>query len=102
MRTFTMTVDGVAVSSPTTFDVIDPTDETVLASAPECTDEQLDHAVAAARKAFPAWAATPFAERQAALIAMADVVDANADELHRLVTAEQGKPLAMAAAVWPG
>ena len=98
MRTFTMTVDGVAVSSPTTFDVIDPTDETVLASAPECTDEQLDHAIAAARKAFPAWAATPFAERQAALIAMADVVDANADELHRLVTAEQGKPLAMAAA----
>jgi len=52
--------------------------------------------IAAAKAAFPAWAAKPIAERRALLHKMADVIDANADEIARLLTLEQGKPLMFA------
>jgi acyl-CoA reductase-like NAD-dependent aldehyde dehydrogenase len=55
---------------------------------------QLDDAVAAAKAAFPAWRKTTMEERRAVLNRIADVIDANADELARLLTLEQGKPLA--------
>jgi aldehyde dehydrogenase (NAD+) len=95
--TFTMTIGGVAVPGTSSFDVIDPADGSVAAAAPECTREQLDAAVAAARAARTGWAAVPFGQRQRLLLRMADVVDAHLDELSRLVTAEQGKPLEIAA-----
>jgi aldehyde dehydrogenase (NAD+) len=53
----------------------------------------LDEAVAAARAAFPAWAATPIAKRREALLAIAGTVAANGEDLKRLLTAEQGKPI---------
>jgi aldehyde dehydrogenase (NAD+) len=90
---FTMTIDGRAVPVGATFDVLNPANETVIAKAPDCTREQLDEAIASARKAFPKWAATPFAERKAALLAMAGVLAANVEGLKRLLTSEQGKTL---------
>src|SRR5690606_15183623 len=54
---------------------------------------QLDEAVAAAQAAFPAWSKTPIDKRKAALVAMADAIQANIQELARLLTQEQGKPL---------
>ncbi|RYD41064.1 MAG: aldehyde dehydrogenase family protein, partial [Sphingomonadales bacterium] len=53
-------------------------------------------AIAAARAAFPGWAATPIAERKTALNAMGQAVMAHADEFKRLLTSEQGKPHAEA------
>ena len=47
--------------------------------------------MAAAKSAFPAWAKTPIAERRALLLKIADAVQARADEIARLLTAEQGK-----------
>src|SRR6202021_3999079 len=55
---------------------------------------QLDAAVAAAKAAFPAWAATPIEERRKLVTKMADIIEANSGELARLLTSEQGKPLA--------
>ena len=55
---------------------------------------QLDKAVAAAKAAFPAWAATPIEQRRALVVKMAEAIEANANELARLLTSEQGKPLA--------
>jgi acyl-CoA reductase-like NAD-dependent aldehyde dehydrogenase len=52
--------------------------------------------VAAARAAFPGWSSEALAGRQKVLNAMADVVEANAAALARLLTQEQGKPLAEA------
>ncbi|MFI6761030.1 aldehyde dehydrogenase family protein [Micromonospora sp. NPDC050417] len=78
--------------------MINPADESVVAFAPECSREELDAAVAAARAAAPAWAAVSFEQRQKLLLQMADVVDAHVVELGRLVTAEQGKTLAVATA----
>src|SRR3546814_16463794 len=71
--------------------------EQVIGSAPDASKDDLDRAIAAARAAFPGWAATPIAERKAALIAMGQAVMAEADALKRLLTAEQGKPHAEAA-----
>jgi acyl-CoA reductase-like NAD-dependent aldehyde dehydrogenase len=50
-------------------------------------------ALAAARDAFPGWAATADSARQAAISHCADIMEANAEELAGLLTAEQGKPL---------
>jgi acyl-CoA reductase-like NAD-dependent aldehyde dehydrogenase len=64
------------------------------AECPRASKEQLDKAVAAAKAAYPAWAATPIEERRKLVIKMADVIEANSGELARLLTSEQGKPLA--------
>jgi acyl-CoA reductase-like NAD-dependent aldehyde dehydrogenase len=77
-----------------TMDVVNPATEEVLAKAPRASKAQLDEAVAAAKAAFPAWSATPIATRKAALTAIADVMEKNAGELARILTQEQGKPLA--------
>ncbi len=97
---YAMTIQGEAVDAPTRFDVVDPATETVFATAPAATPEQLDAAVAAARAAFPAWAARPHAERQAAVAAMADIIEAHAADLATLVTREQGKPLGGLGSQW--
>ncbi|MGW4490037.1 aldehyde dehydrogenase family protein [Amycolatopsis sp. NPDC004368] len=89
--TFTMTIQGSPVDGTSFFDVIDPADETVVATAPNATPGQLDAAVAAARAAAPGWAALPLPERAGHLRAIADTVDEHLGELHQLITAEQGK-----------
>src|SRR5665213_1941846 len=45
-----------------TIDVIDSTTEAVMGTIPEGSTKDVDQAVAAARSAFPAWAATPVEE----------------------------------------
>ena len=89
---YAMLVGGERVSGGATFDVVNPATEQVIASAPDATREDLDRAVAAARTAFPAWAATPITERKAKLMELGQAVLANADPLMRLLTKEQGKP----------
>jgi succinate-semialdehyde dehydrogenase / glutarate-semialdehyde dehydrogenase len=59
------------------------------------TPETLD-AIAAADKAWPAWRAKTAKERHAVLMKWFSLIAANADDLARILTAEQGKPLAEA------
>jgi acyl-CoA reductase-like NAD-dependent aldehyde dehydrogenase len=93
---FEMLVDGEMTPGDLTLDVINPATEELVAQAPHASERQLEQAVAAARRAFRGWAARPLAERQAAVAAMADAIESNADDLARLLTQEQGKPLAEA------
>ncbi|MFE4331140.1 aldehyde dehydrogenase family protein [Streptomyces sp. NPDC056831] len=72
--------------------VVDPADEQVIAHVPAGTAEDVDAAVSAAREAFPAWAATPPAERAAKIAALRDVLVARKDEIAQTVTAELGAP----------
>lgn len=89
---------GIAVVNPATGEEI--------GRAPRATRADLDAAVAAARAAFPAWRATPIGERQRIVAAFGAKVMEHADELARLLTTEQGKPLRdatseiMGAAYW--
>jgi acyl-CoA reductase-like NAD-dependent aldehyde dehydrogenase len=85
-------VDGALEAFP----VINPATEEAFAHCPAASPEQLDQAVAAATEAFKTFRNTPDAERKAMLHKIADLIEANADELARLVTLEQGKPLALA------
>lgn len=89
---FTMTIGGKGVAGATDFAVLNPATEQEIGRAPDCSREQLDDAVAAARKAFPAWAATPYAKRAEYVQAIGGVLAANMDPLMRLLTSEQGKP----------
>ena len=93
---FTATIDGAGVTSPTTMGVVNPATGEVFAQAPNCGAAELDAAVAAARKAFVSWRATPLAERQRLVKALGAHIAAHKNELARLLTAEQGKPLAEA------
>ncbi|WP_408590702.1 aldehyde dehydrogenase family protein [Novosphingobium sp.] len=89
---YRMLIGGELVAGSATFDVLNPATEEVIAQAPDATPADLDTAVAAARAAFPGWAATPIADRKAKLVALANAVWGNADAFARLLTSEQGKP----------
>ncbi|MBB5685687.1 aldehyde dehydrogenase family protein [Sphingobium boeckii] len=93
MQDYFMLINGQLVPGAKSFDVIDPANESVLARCPWASEEQLNEAVAAAKSAFPAWASTPIAQRSALLVKIADAIDADAPNLARLLTQEQGKPL---------
>jgi succinate-semialdehyde dehydrogenase/glutarate-semialdehyde dehydrogenase len=74
--------------------VIDPATGKALATFRGASSAQVDAAIAAAARSFPAWAATPAVERSAILRGAAALMRARADEIARLMTLEQGKPLA--------
>jgi succinate-semialdehyde dehydrogenase/glutarate-semialdehyde dehydrogenase len=57
------------------------------------TPEEIDEAVAAARRAFRPWADLPAKARAAALHRLGDAIAADADRMGRVITLEQGKPL---------
>jgi betaine-aldehyde dehydrogenase len=73
--------------------VENPTTEETVASVGAASPEQLDAAVAAAREASRAWAATPAVERAELLHEVAARMRAATDELARAMTLEGGKPL---------
>ncbi|MFL5899983.1 MAG: gamma-aminobutyraldehyde dehydrogenase [Solirubrobacterales bacterium] len=75
-------------------DVVNPATGSVIASAPLSTKPDVDAAVAAAKAAFPAWAATPPGERARALLRIADMVEERAEEIADLESADAGKPRA--------
>lgn len=78
------------------FQVINPASGQAIASGRSATPAQLDQAVAAARSAFADWRKTPDDKRQSLLHSIADRIEANADELARIIVQEQGKPLFLA------
>ncbi|MGH7898505.1 MAG: aldehyde dehydrogenase family protein, partial [Candidatus Binatia bacterium] len=95
MADFTMTIDGKAVSGKTTAGVINPAIGKVFAQVPECTKEQLDQAMSAAARAFPAWS-RDVGLRQKVLLDCAAAIQKKSEGLAPLLTQEQGKPLAKA------
>jgi acyl-CoA reductase-like NAD-dependent aldehyde dehydrogenase len=90
-----MSIDGRAAGGADTRAVINPATGAEFARVPECSGDELDSAMHAANRAFRDWrrAEEP---RRAALLSAADIVAAQAEELGRLVTLEQGKPLGKA------
>ncbi len=94
MTDYKMIIDGQGVSTEDTFPVLNPATEQVIAQCPKANEEHVNAAVAAARKAFPAWSATSDSERSRVIHAIADALEAHSDELMKLLTLEQGKPAA--------
>ena len=94
MSDFKLLIGGRLVAGDLSMPVMNPATDTVLATAPRASEAQLDAAVAAAKDAFPAWSALPLADRRAAILRLADALKQHAAEFARLLTQEQGKPLA--------
>ncbi|MFL1453960.1 aldehyde dehydrogenase family protein [Marinobacter sp. GN3S48] len=90
-------IDGAQViGTGASFSVINPATEETLCLCNMASSDQLDQAVAAARRAFPAWSQTPDAERSRFMHQIADRIEANAEELATIIVKEQGKPMALA------
>jgi len=93
MKPFKLLINGKLVDGASTMDVINPATEEVLVKAPRADKNQLNEAVAAAKAAFPAWSKKPLKERGALIQRLSEAVQAQAQDLGRLLTEEQGKPL---------
>ena len=91
-ESFEMTIDGAAARAAATLEVRNPATGEVFGEAPDASAQDLDRAVAAATRAFETWKATPIADRKAALLKAAGIIEANADELAALFVKEQGRP----------
>ncbi|MGF7149759.1 acyl-CoA reductase-like NAD-dependent aldehyde dehydrogenase [Sphingomonas zeicaulis] len=96
MSDFKLLIDGVLTDGARTMDVVNPATGEAFETCPVADEAQLNAAVAAAAAAFPAWSALPIEDRAARIDALADALQARADEFARLLTAEQGKPDAQA------
>jgi acyl-CoA reductase-like NAD-dependent aldehyde dehydrogenase len=79
-------------------EVVNPATEEVVGTVPSARPADVDDAVATARRAFPAWAATDVEERAHVLARAAALIEERAKDLAGLLTAEQGKPIAEARA----
>jgi acyl-CoA reductase-like NAD-dependent aldehyde dehydrogenase len=89
-------IDGEMVDNGEWLEVLNPANEQVVGRVPACGKDELDRAVAAARRAFKDWKKTSPEERQKVVQGIAAAIKENADELFRLLTSEQGKPHAQA------
>jgi len=89
-------IDGQWVDGPARFTVTDPATGTVLAEVANLGAAQTEAAIAAANKAWPAWRALTAKARAAIMMKWFHLLNQHADDLARIMTAEQGKPLAEA------
>jgi succinate-semialdehyde dehydrogenase/glutarate-semialdehyde dehydrogenase len=88
--------EWVTADAGGTTPVRNPATGGTLAAVPMAGATETRRAIAAAAAAFPAWAARPAPERAALLRRLHDLLLAHQDDLARIMTAEQGKPLAEA------
>src|SRR5688572_18785438 len=89
-------IDGefVDAADGATEEVTNPANGEAIAEMPLSTKEDVDRAVAAAKRAFGEWSVTPPGERATALLKLADLIEEHADELSDLEAADAGKPRA--------
>lgn len=86
-------IGGQRIASPETFDDVSPVDGRVLGQVARGGRAEADAAVAAARAAFPAWAAMSPQERGEILLRLADSVEAHVEELAQIETLDNGSLL---------
>ncbi|MED5610185.1 NAD-dependent succinate-semialdehyde dehydrogenase [Pseudomonas sp. JH-2] len=89
-------IDGQWRAGGPTYAVRNPANDEVIAQVPHGGAEETNAAIAAAERALPAWRGLLAKERGARLRRWAELMLASQDELARLLSREQGKPLAEA------
>ena len=92
-------VDGAFQNTPQVLENVTPSTGEVFGTIPRSGAAEVDQAMAAAKRAFPAWSKTPVAERAACLERLADAVRDHADMLAKEEARDNGKPLSLAAHV---
>jgi aldehyde dehydrogenase (NAD+) len=91
--TYGLFIDGSFDEGKGTFKTINPADEQVLAEVAMAAPEDVDRAVAAARRAFGPWSALPGAERAKYLFRIARIIQERSRELAVLESLDNGKPI---------
>ena len=89
-------VGGQWISAEATFEVVNPADGSLIIRVADLGAAETRTAITAAHRAFPAWAARTAKDRGAILRRWSDLILARSEDLAKLMTAEQGKPLAEA------
>jgi len=97
-------IDGAWVPSDGTgtIEVINAATEAVMGSIPEGTSSDVDKAVAAARRAFESWAATPVEERQKYMVRLNEALQARSPEIAEIIAGEVGMPITWATMIQAG
>jgi betaine-aldehyde dehydrogenase len=87
-------IDGefVDAADGATEEVTNPANGEAIAEMPLSNEEDVNRAVAAAKRAFDSWSTTTPGERATALLKLADLIEEHADELADLESADAGKP----------
>ena len=88
--------DFVDAADGRTAEVVNPANDQVIANVPASSQEDVDRAVNAAETAFESWKKTTPQDRSLLLLKIADALEAKADELGRLESANAGKPVGAA------
>ncbi|MDQ0921633.1 acyl-CoA reductase-like NAD-dependent aldehyde dehydrogenase [Pseudarthrobacter sp. W1I19] len=93
METYDALLASISPASGTGRTILDPATGDAVGEAPIHSLEELEQAITDAQAAQPAWAALGHAGRSASLLKAAEAVERSAEELARLLSREQGKPL---------
>jgi acyl-CoA reductase-like NAD-dependent aldehyde dehydrogenase len=93
MNRYSLLIGGERIQTAGHALIRNPSTGETVGEMPMATPEHLDRAVAAANAAYAIWSVTPDAERAEACRRIAAAIEAHAEELARLLTLEQGKPL---------
>jgi aldehyde dehydrogenase (NAD+) len=95
-RLLQLYVDGqwVASTGEATIDVVNPTTGVVVAHVPQGTVEDVERAVAAARRGFDAWSQTPVTDRASVLRKVSAEISQRVEEIARAAATDIGTPLA--------
>src|SRR4051812_18687554 len=91
-------IDGqfVEPSGGKYLDNIEPATGKAYSLVPDSDAADVELAVAAAEKAFPAWSKTPAADRSRFLLRIADLIERDLEKLARAESIDTGKPLSLA------
>src|SRR6202790_5334671 len=90
-------IDGASVKSADYFPTVNPATQEVLAEVARGGAKEIGAAVAAAKAAFPRWAAKPAPERAALLRKLGDLIAQNVPDIARTETRDTGQPIAQTA-----
>ncbi|MCD2198096.1 aldehyde dehydrogenase family protein [Actinomycetospora endophytica] len=95
-------IDGSPTTGAGAIAVVNPATGETIAEVPRGGTAEIDAAVGAAQRAFPAWSATPVADRVAAVLRIREGIKARHEELAQSITAEMGSPIAFSRSVQLG
>ena len=95
-REFYINGRWTAPATPRDCEVIDPSTEEPCAIISLGSQADTDAAVAAAKAAFPLWAATPHADRRAAVVRILELSESRVQDLAQAISMEMGAPIDLA------
>jgi malonate-semialdehyde dehydrogenase (acetylating)/methylmalonate-semialdehyde dehydrogenase len=83
--------EWVTSATETYMNCYNPSTGEVIAHAPQCTAEEVESAVAAAKAAYPEWSNTPVVKRVQVLFKLKTLLEKHLDELTEILAREMGK-----------